>query len=153
MSPNTKQILAITLGSVGLVLGAAGMITAYNAKNAVNDQKNVTALVEQRFAEAQAKQDKSEKKQVSQAEKLINGLSSSEKNLVKKINNNSQAIKSLRNQVNSLSIREQELDNEVNKLSKQQVSDYNELNARIDSTNKQVKKLQNNVNSNGGASP
>ncbi|MBK8295519.1 MAG: hypothetical protein IPK93_12505 [Solirubrobacterales bacterium] len=73
MSSNTKQILAITLGSLGLVLGIFGTITAYNAKQATENDNSVTTEVQTQFAAAQASQDAKEATQVSRAEKLIAG--------------------------------------------------------------------------------
>lgn len=152
MSSNTKQVLAITLGSLGLVIGVFAVITAYNAKNAVDDESAVTTQVKEEFAAAQTRQDALEASQASKAEKLIAGLSSSERNLISKISGNSKSIKQLRRktrslqqEINSLSSRDKELSSEVTQLSNRQQDDFNKLNGRINSTNKEVNQLQRNI--------
>ncbi len=95
MSSNSKQVLAITLGSIGLVIGIVAAITAYNAKQTSDDNGNVAARVDQQFAEAQAKQDARDKRQVSDAEKFVARLDSGEKSLIKKINRQSGQISKL----------------------------------------------------------
>lgn len=45
MSSNTKQVLAITLGALGLALGILGTVVAYNAKKAADDNVSVTSQV------------------------------------------------------------------------------------------------------------
>ncbi len=145
MSDNTKQILAITLGSLGLVIGVFATIVAYNAKNASSSNAEVTKLVEQRFTEAQAKQDELEKNQVSQAEKLVQSLDQGEKSLVNKINSNAKQITTLQNQVdrqqnqiNSLQSDNKQQANQISSLQNQVQSNFNKLNSRIDKTNQRI---------------
>ncbi len=96
MSDSTKQVLAITLGTLGLVIGVVATIVAYNAKNAANSNEEVTRLVDQRFAEAQARQDKLEKQQASDAEQLVASLNRGEKSLIGKIDANQKSIAGLK---------------------------------------------------------
>lgn len=157
MTDRTRLILAITLGSLGLVIGIVAAITAFNAKSEADSEKNVISTVDQRFAEAQAEQDKLEKKQASDAETLINSLTGKEQSLVKRLNNQTNQIKSLRqkvrnnaNSVDTLSSREREQSNEISSLENQQKSDVDSLNKRINNLNQRVKRLSKKVNSFAG---
>ena len=67
MSERTKLILAITLGSLGVALGLLATIVAFNAREEVDSDQQVSRQVDERFAEAQAKQDRREKEQASEA--------------------------------------------------------------------------------------
>ncbi|MGK2956722.1 MAG: hypothetical protein ACSLFI_13775 [Solirubrobacterales bacterium] len=149
MSSNTKQVLAITLGSVGLVIGIFAMVTAYNAKQAANDDSEISAQVQSQFAAAQTRQDAREDAQASKAEELINGLSKSEKNLVKKINGNANAIKKLKKQnqnqnqkINTLTNRDNELENEISSLEKTVQGNFKTLSGRINRLSGEVQDLQ-----------
>jgi chromosome segregation ATPase len=153
MSDSTKQILAITLGALGLAIGIVATVVAYDAKNAASSNEEVTRLVDQRFAAAQARQNALEKKQASQAEKLVAGLTAGEKNLVRKINSNAAAINSLQQQnrklnsrVNGLASDYQSLSTEVSDLRAQVQKNFNTLNARIDKVNERIDRS-------GGANP
>jgi chromosome segregation ATPase len=153
MSDSTKQILAITLGALGLAIGIVATVVAYDAKNAADSNEEVTRLVDQRFAAAQARQTALEKKQASQAEKLVAGLTRGEKNLVRKINSNAAAISSLQQQnrrltsrVNSLAGDLQSLSTEVDDLKAQVQKNFNTLNTRIDKVNQRI-------DGSGGANP
>ena len=155
MSDRTKLILAITLGSVGLALGTLGTIVAFNAKNDVKSNKEVTAVVEQKFADAQKRQDDLENQQVSGAEKLVDSLSKKEKSQLGKINSNANSISSLRNRVNnqqkqidSLKSTDQQQANQISNLQKQVQQNFNSLNNRIDKTNQRIGNQ-----SSGGSNP
>ena len=156
MSGNTKATLAIIFGVVGILLGVLGTVTAYNAKDAVDSDGSRTAevqtLVEQKFQEAQARQDQIEASQKSDAEKFVDQLTRGEKNLLQKINGNHNQIKklkrrtrNLRNQVNSLKSRDVALANEITQVENDQQQDYNQLNQRINNQNQQIQKLQRQV--------
>ena len=160
MSGNTKTTLAIVFGVVGILLGALGTITAYNAKSAVDSDAQMAAevesLVDERFKEAQTRQDQMEAEQHSQAEKFVNQLTRGEKNLLAKINGNhrrtnklqrgnrrlKRQVRKLRNQVNTLSNRDRELAGEVAQLEAEQASEFDQLNKRINKTNRQIQRLQ-----------
>ncbi len=156
MRGNTKLTLAIILGAAGLLLGVLGTLTAYNAKNAVDSDINsaaeVQALVEDKFQEAQARQDQIEASQKTDAEKFVDQLTKGEKNLLGKINGNHNGIKklrrqtrNLRSQLNTLQNRDRALSNEIDQIENDQNADYNQLNQRINRTNKNVQQLQNQV--------
>lgn len=161
MSDNTKQILAITLGTLGLVIGVVATIVAFNARDAANSNEEVTRLVDQRFSQAQARQDALEKKQASDAERLVANLDRGERNLIGKINSNSRSISrirlknnNLRSQIRSLSrsygnlsTRVSSLSTRVTNLQDQAQGDFNTLNTRIDRTNRRFS------NQGGGANP
>lgn len=138
MSSNTKQVLAITLGSLGVVIGAFGMITAYNAKNAVDEESQVTTKVQEEFAAAQSRQDALESSQASKAEQLVAGLSNTEKGLAEKLNSNSRSIKQLRKSNRNLRQQVNSLSSQLTSLDKRQRNDSNELNDRVDRTNQRV---------------
>jgi chromosome segregation ATPase len=153
MSGNTKTTLAIVLAVVGLLLGALGAITAFNAKDAVDSDANtnseVRALVEDKFREAQDKQDQIEASQASEAEKLVAQLSQGKKNLLQKINGNTRRIakiqrqnRKLRNQVNALKSRDNEFESELAQVENDQDSDFQQLNQRINRTNNQLQQIQ-----------
>lgn len=160
MSGNTKTTLAIVFGVVGILLGALGTITAYNAKSAVDSDAQMAAevesLVDERFKEAQARQDQMEADQHSQAEKFVNQLTKGEKNLLAKINGNHQQsnrlerktrrlnrqVRKLRNQLNTLNNRDRELTNEVAQVEAEQASEFDQLNKRINKTNRQIQRMQ-----------
>lgn len=153
MSDATKQILAITLGALGLAIGIVATVVAYDAKNAANSNEEVTRLVDQRFAAAQARQSALEKKQASQAEKLVAGLTAGEKNLVRKINSNAASITALQQQnrklasrINGLEGDYQSLSTEVSDLKSQVQKNFNTLNTRIDKVNQRI-------GGSGGATP
>ena len=152
MSSNTKQVLAITLGALGLALGILGTVVAYNAKKAADDNVSVTSQVQTEFAAAQAQQDAKEQAQVSGAERFVNKLSKSEKSTLKYVNQNAALIKknkkmirSLKKQVNSLESRDAELAAELTATEEDQRKDYNKLNKRINNTNAEVNQLQRSV--------
>jgi chromosome segregation ATPase len=154
MSDSTKQILAITLGALGLAIGIVATIVAYDARNAANSNEEVTRLVDKRFAAAQARQSALEKKQASQAEKLVAGLTAGEKNLVRKINSNAASIRTLQQQnrkltsrVNGLASDYQSLSTEVSDLRAQVQKNFNSLNTRIDKVNQRIDRTA------GGARP
>lgn len=153
MTGNTKATLAIVLGAVGLLLGILGTITAYNAKDAVDSDANtssqVQTLVEQKFQEAQAKQDQLEASQRSEAEQFVAQLTQGKKNLLQKINGNQRKIKKLQKKnrnltrrVNSLESRDNEFAAELAQVENQQAADFKQLNQRINKTNNQVQQLQ-----------
>lgn len=156
MSSNTKQVLAITLGSVGLVIGIFAMVTAYNAKQAADDDSSISARVNEQFATAQARQDAREDAQASKAEKLIDGLSKNEKKLVGKINGNMKGVKRLKNQnrkqnrkinrlgkkTNTLSSRDKGLNSEISSLEGTVQSNFNTLSRRIKRLNGEVDDLR-----------
>ncbi len=146
MSSNTKQVLAITLGSLGLILGIFAMVTAYNAKNAADEDKAVTTQVQTEFAAAQASQDAKESGQASRAEKLINGLSRGEKAVARRLNSNTKGVKQNKKQIrklkqttSTLTSRDRELDNELTQFE-------NNTNNQIKNINQSIKQLQKNLN-------
>jgi predicted nucleic acid-binding Zn-ribbon protein len=148
MSDNTKQILAITLGTLGLVIGVLAAVVAYNARDAANSDTEVTKLVNERFAEAQVRQDRLEQKQASDAEKLVASLNKGERNAVQRINANRKSLARLRNstsalqsQVNSLENENRDLVNQLNNLQTQVQRNFNTLNSRIDKTNQRINNL------------
>lgn len=154
MSGNTKATLAIVIGAVGLLLGILGTVTAYNAKDAVDTEANsaseIQALVDERFKEAQERQDQLEEGQRTEAEKFVDQLTRGEQNLLQKINGNHRKInrltrqsRNLRNQVNSLKSRDNELSREIGQVESDQQSDFNQLNQRVNRLNNQVQQLQN----------
>ena len=152
MSSNTKQVLAITLGALGLALGILATIVAYNAKDAADNNASVTSQVQTEFAAAQAKQDAKEQAQVSGAERFVNKLSKSEKATLRYVNQNAalikktkKMIKSLKKQINSLESRDAELAAELTATEEDQRKDYNKLNRRINNTNAEVNQLQRSV--------
>lgn len=152
MSSNTKQVLAITLGALGLALGILATVVAYNAKDAADSNASVTSQVQTEFAAAQAKQDAKEQAQVSGAERFVNKLSKSEKSTLKYVNQNAalvkkntKAIKSLKKQINALESRDTELAAELSATEEDQRKDYNKLNKRIDNTNAALNQLQRSV--------
>ena len=154
MTDRTKLILAITLGSLGLVIGIVAAITAFNAKSEADSDRDVISTVDQRFAEAQAKQDKLEKKQASDAETLVNSLTGKERSLVRQLNKQSKQIKNLQqktrnnaNSVDTLSSREREQSNEISNVENQQQSDVNSLNRKINNLTQRVNRLSKKVNS------
>ncbi len=155
MSDRTKLILALTLGSVGLALGILGTVVAFNAKNEVRSSQDVAAVVEQRFAAAQKRQDALEAKQVSGAEKLVDSLSRNEKKQLGKINSNANSIASLQKQLNnqqkqidSLKSTNKAQSNQISNLQSQAQKNFNSLNDRIDKTNQKIGNQ-----SGGGANP
>jgi polyhydroxyalkanoate synthesis regulator phasin len=148
MSDSTKQILAITLGSLGLVIGIVATVVAYNAKDAAHSNEQVTRLVDQRFTEAQTRQDELEKRQASDAEKLVASLDKGERNLIGRLRANRKAlarlagrVSNLQSQVNSLQNENRDIVNRVDNLQVQVRRNFNTLNTRIDKTNQRIKIL------------
>lgn len=153
MTSNTKQVLAITLGSLGLIIGIFGTVVAYNAKQATEDDKSVTAEVQAQFAAAQTAQDAKEASQASKAEKLIAGLSKGEKSLVTKINSNTKATRRLKKQnknqnskINALKKKTNSLNSELAALENTYESGVNSLTKRINNLNQEIKDLQQSFN-------
>jgi chromosome segregation ATPase len=145
MSDRTKLIIAITLGSLGVALGALGTVVAFNAKSEADSSQQVAGLVDERFAEAQTRQDRLEEKQASQAEKLVANLTDGEKNLVGKIDSNGDSIATLRKRVNSqqeqinaLKSTNRKQSNQISNLQKQVQQNFNSLSDRIDRTNQRI---------------
>jgi predicted RNase H-like nuclease (RuvC/YqgF family) len=159
MSSNTKQVLAITLGSLGLVIGIFAMVTAYNAKQAADDDSAISAQVNEQFAAAQTRQDAREDAQASKAEQLIDGLSKGEKGLVKKINSNAKMtrqnkktnknqnkkIKNLQKKTNTLTNRDKELESEVASLENTVQGNFNTLTRRVNHLNGEINDLQQSI--------
>lgn len=153
MSGNTKTTLAIVLGSVGLLLGGLGALTAFNAKKAVDSDAESTsevhALVDERFQQAQERQDQIEATQKSDAEKFVEQLTQDERTLLRRINGNHRSIRqlnrrtrNLRQEVNTLKTRDNQLSNEIGQVENDQDSDFQELNQRINRLNNQIQQLQ-----------
>lgn len=145
MSDRTKLIVAITLGSLGVALGILGTVVAFDARNEADSNQEVASIVDQRFTEAQARQNRLEKKQASQAEKLVASLTEGEKNLVGKINSNADSISTLQKrvnrqqeQINSLKSTNASQSNQISNLQKQIQQNFNSLNDRIDRTNQRI---------------
>lgn len=156
MSDRTKLILAVTLGSVGLALGVLGTIVAFNTKSEVRSNQEIAQVVEERFADAQKRQDEREASQASEAQKLVDSLSNAEKNLLRKINNNSRSVVALRRRLNNqeqqiqaLGTTDQQLATRITNLQRQVQRNFNQLSDRIDQLNQRVNRLQNE----GGAVP
>jgi chromosome segregation ATPase len=149
MTDRTKLILAITLGSVGLALGILGTIVAFNTKNEVRSDREVSAVVNENFAEAQKRQDELEARQASEAEKLVNSLSASERGLIRRINGNIRAVGAIRKRLNrqerqikGLESLDQQLSGEIASLQRQVTRNQNEVNDRVDRLNQRVTRLQ-----------
>lgn len=157
MAGNSKLIVAIVLSVVGVLLGILGTVTAYNAKDAVDSDANTTSeiqtLVQDKFDEAQTKQDQLEASQKSEAEQFVAQLTKGKRNLLQKINNNSKSIKrlqrsnrKLRNQVKTLNDRDRQMSSEVDQIENDQAAEFSQLNQRVNRTNQRVQQLQNQVN-------
>ena len=149
MSDRTKLILAVTLGCVGVALGALGTIVAFNARSEVKSNEAITAVVEQKFAEAQKRQDGLEASQASEAEKLVASLSNAEKNLLRKINSNSRSARALRKRLNNqeqqiqaLQLTDQQLSGQLSDVQRQVRQDFREVNQRIDRLSQRVNRVQ-----------
>lgn len=156
MSDRTKLILAITLGSVGLALGVLATMVAFNARNEVQANQEVTTVVEEKFAEAQKRQDELEASQVSDAEKLVGSLSRSQRIQLREVNRNASgistnaaAISSLQKrqnkqaqEISSLESGDQQLSSQLADLQKQVQRNFNQLSDRIDGLMRQVNRLQ-----------
>ncbi len=145
MSDRTKLILAVTLGSVGVALGVLGTIVAFDAKNEADSNQEVAKLVDERFTKAQARQDRIEKKQASQTERLVASLSEEEKSLLRKIDSNTDSISTLQKrvnsqqeQINSLKSTNQKQATQISNLQKQVQQNFNSLSDRIDRTNQRI---------------
>jgi Mg2+ and Co2+ transporter CorA len=151
MSDRTKLILAVTLGAMGLALGTLGTIVAFNTKDDVQSNQEITTVVEEKFAEAQKRQDALEAKQVSGAERLVKSLSTSEQNLIRKINGTNRSIVNLRRRLNSqrqeiasLKTTDQRLSGEITDLQRQVQRNFNQLSDRIDRLSQRVDRLAGN---------
>ncbi|MEX0620630.1 MAG: hypothetical protein WD181_03530 [Solirubrobacterales bacterium] len=149
MSDRTKLILAVTLGSVGLALGTLGTLVAFNTKNEVKSNQEVTSVVQSEFAKSQKRQDEREASQASEAEKLVASLSRAEKSLLVRINGNVRSVVALRrklrrqeSQFRRLNSADQQLASEVDDLQTQIERNYSVLNDRINELNQRVNRLQ-----------
>lgn len=149
MSDRTKLILAVTLGSVGLALGILGTIVAFNAKNEATSNQELTAVVDQRFADAQKRQDELEASQVSEAERLVNSLSTSESGLIKKINTNASGVsrltrkfRNIRRQIRGLEAVDNRLSQDLADVQRQVERNLNETEDQINRLNQRVNRLQ-----------
>jgi len=149
MSDRTKLILAVTLGSVGLALGALGTVVAFNARSEVKSNQEITAVVEEKFFEAQKRQDKRDASRASEAEKLVASLTTDEKNLLRRVNGNSKAVRSIRKRLNNqerqiqgLRNTDQQLSSQITSLERQVQRNFNELNDRIDRLSRRLNRSQ-----------
>lgn len=152
MSPRSLQILAIVLGATGILLGALGAVTAYNAKQSVLSDSELSADIKRSFEAEQKKQDALEKQQASDAEKFVAELSAGEKSLVKRIQANSRAIRVQRRQIRqirlqnaALTSRDRELSGELAAAESDLGKRISRLNTRVDRTNRRVNKQQNQI--------
>lgn len=152
MSSRTLQILAVVLGVVGILLGALGTITAYNAKKSVRSDSELTSAVQSAFASEQAKQDALEKKQASDAERFVSQLNKGEKSLIRKIHANTglinargKEIRSLRRKVRQTSQEVAALTSRDRGLANELASVESSLNTRINRLNRRIDKQQNQI--------
>lgn len=146
MSPRNLQILAIVLGTIGVLLGGLGAITAYNAKQAVRSDSELAADIKSSFEAEQAKQDALEKRQASDAEKFVADLSAGKKGLAKRIHANSRAIKVQTRQVRRLRARTAGLASRDRGLSDELTTTEADLGNRIDKVNSRVNRINKRIN-------
>lgn len=150
MTDRTKLIIAITAGLVGLVLAIFATIVAVNARNtAENDasvQAEVTSQVEARLDTALKEQAVKEQGQVSRAERFIRSLSKDERRALRLVAGQRASINALRRKVDAI-----ETD---------QADEFSRVNKRIDATNadlasleQRVRRIQNEIDFDGGARP
>lgn len=132
MTDQTKSVLAIVFGVLGLVIGIFATVVAVNARNAANSGEAVTQQVRTEFATAQAAQDAKEQAQVSKAERFVNSLSGKEKKVVREFQRIRRSVRQLK-----VSTAAGEAD---------QADEFNRLNNRITKLQNQVGSLKKRVN-------
>lgn len=128
MSDQTKLVLAVVFGALGLAIGIFATIVAVNARDAANSDQAVTEQVRTEFAAAQAAQDAKEKAGLSRAERFVNSLSGEERRLVRKLRRTDRRLRALENQLAATQA--------------DQADEFDRVNRRVSQTNQKVAKLQ-----------
>jgi len=146
VTDRTKLIIAVTAGLIGLVLAIFATIVAVNARDTAESDASVQQQVSQQVSEALREQARKEERQISKAEQFIQSLSGSEKKAVR-------AIARLRRSVRALKV-------EVAGIEADQADEFSRVNGRVTKTNatvsslsQRVRRLENELNLDGGASP
>lgn len=150
MTDRTKLIIAVTAGLIGLALAIFATIVAVNARDkAENDasvQAEITQEVEARLDEALREQAAKEGRQLSQAERFIRTLSRDEKNAVREFARIKRSIRALKVEVAAVEADQADEFSRVNKR-------ISQTNADVASLNQRVRRIQNELNLDGGANP
>ena len=150
MTDRTKLIIAVTAGLIGLALAIFATIVAVNARDkAENDasvQTAITQEVEARLDEALREQAAKEGRQLSQAERFIRTLSTGERNAVREFARIKRSIRSLKVEVAAVEADQADEFSRVNRR-------ISQTNADVASLNQRVRRIQNELNLDGGANP
>ena len=150
MTDRTKLIIAITAGLVGLVLAIFATIVAVNARNtAENDasvQAEVTSQVEARLDTALKEQAAREQGQVSRAERFIRSLSKDERRALRLIAAQRASIRALGRKVDAIETDQADEFSRVNRR-------IDDLNAEIVALEQKVRRIQNEIDFDGGVRP
>ena len=128
MSDQTKLVLAVVFGALGLAIGIFATVVAVNARDAANTGEQVTTQVRAEFAAAQAAQDAKEQASLSKAEKFVDSLSRQEGRLVRKLRKTDRRLRAL--------------STEIAAIEADQADEFDRVNSRVSRTNQQVAKLQ-----------
>lgn len=131
MTDKTRQILAMTLGAVGLVLAIVATIVALNAKQVADSDQTTTAEVRQEVASALESRARQQQKQLGRVERFVNQLSSEEKGGLG-------SLRALKRRVNRLS-------REVRAIESDQRAESNDTDQRFGATNRNVANLRQQV--------
>lgn len=131
MTDKTRQILAMTLGAVGLVLAIVATIVALNAKQVADSDQTTTAEVRQEVASALESRARQQQKQLGRVERFVNQLSSEEKGGLG-------SLRTLKRRVNRLS-------REVRAIESDQRAEANDTDQRFGATNRNVANLRQQV--------
>lgn len=150
MTDRTKLIIAVTAGLIGLALAIFATIVAVNARDkAENDasvQAEITQEVEARLDEALREQAAKEGRQLSQAERFIRTLSRDERNAVREFARIKRSISALKVEVAAVEADQADEFSRVNRR-------ISQTNADVASLNQRVRRIQNELNLDGGANP
>jgi len=146
MSSRSLQILAIVLGVIGVLLGSLGALTAFDAKQSVRSDSELNADVRQAFAAEQARQDRLEKRQASDAEKFVADLSAGKKALVRRIQANTRMNRTQALRIRKLQARIRALSDRDRALSNELAATEADLGGRITRVNRRVNQVYARVN-------
>jgi predicted RNase H-like nuclease (RuvC/YqgF family) len=133
VTDKTKQILAMTLGGVGLAVAVLATVIALNARDTANSDQASSAEIQQQVSDELERRAAAEKKELNRVERFVKQLSSEEKGAVS-------SLDKLNRRVNRIA-------REVKAVESDQKSEYSSLDRRIDETNQRVANLRQQVQS------
>lgn len=146
MTDRTKLIIAVTAGLIGLALAIFATIVAVNARDKAESDASVQQQVSQQVDEALRTQARKEARRISRTERFVQSLSGSERKAVREISRLRRSVRALKVEVASIEADQADEFSRAN-------GRISNLSTQVSSLTRRVKRLENELNLDGGASP